>query len=290
LHDEDVDTFYGCTLCQAFAPTNVCVVTPDRISLCGAISWADGRAAAKVDPEGPNFAIAKGDCIDPIGGEYTGVNECAVDKSGGEFSKIKLHSFFEYPHTSCGCFEVIGFYIPEVDGIGWVDRDFPGTAPNGLTFANMAGQAGGGKQILGFLGVGVSYFSSPKFIQADGGWKRTVWIPSTLKKRVEEYIPEELKEKIAGEEVKDLDSLKKFLLRAEHPVVDGMARDVDGKQLTEGWKLKKVMGKIKDDVVAYIEETGGDIDLDEVADKLVLSEKQFMQVVNVLTDEGILEM
>jgi|GEM_PF-5373261 hypothetical protein len=69
-----------------------------------------------------------------------------------------------------------------------------------------------------------------------------------------------------------------------------MARDVDGKQLTEGWKLKKVTGKIKDDVVAYIEETGGDIDLDEVADKLVLSEKQFMQVVNVLTDEGILEM
>ena len=290
LHDEDVDTFYGCTLCQAFAPTNVCVVTPDRISLCGAISWADGRAAAKVDPEGPNFAIATGDCIDPIGGEYTGVNECAVDKSGGEFSKIKLHSFFEYPHTSCGCFEVIGFYVPEVDGIGWVDRDFPGTAPNGLTFANMAGQAGGGKQILGFLGVGVSYFSSPKFIQADGGWKRTVWMPSTLKKRVEEYIPEELKEKIAGEEVKDLDSLKKFLLNAEHPVVDGMARDVDGKQLTEGWKLKKVTGKIKDDVVAYIEETGGDIDLDEVADKLVLSEKQFMQVVNVLTDEGILEM
>jgi acetyl-CoA decarbonylase/synthase complex subunit beta len=54
--------------------------------------------------------------------------------------------------------------------------------------------------------------------------------------------------------------------------------------------LKKVTGKIKDDVVAYIEETGGDIDLDEVADKLVLSEKQFMQVVDVLTDEGVIEM
>ncbi|MHC1570759.1 MAG: CO dehydrogenase/CO-methylating acetyl-CoA synthase complex subunit beta, partial [Methermicoccaceae archaeon] len=123
LHDEDVDTFYGCTLCQSFAPSNVCVVTPDRISLCGAINWFDGRAAAKVDPEGPQFPIPKGECIDEIGGEYTGVNEKAVELSGGEYSRIKLHSFFEYPHTSCGCFEVVGFYIPEVDGIGWVDRD-----------------------------------------------------------------------------------------------------------------------------------------------------------------------
>jgi len=91
LHDEDVDIFYGCTLCQSFAPTNVCVVSPDRISLCGAINWFDGRAAAKVDPEGPQFAIEKGECIDPVGGEYTGVNEAAVSLSQGEYSRIKLH-------------------------------------------------------------------------------------------------------------------------------------------------------------------------------------------------------
>jgi len=101
LHDEDVDVFYGCTLCQSFAPTNVCVISPDRVSLCGAINWFDGRAAAKVDPEGPQFAIEKGECIDKIGGEYTGVNEKAVKLSGGEYDRIKLHSFFEYPHTSC---------------------------------------------------------------------------------------------------------------------------------------------------------------------------------------------
>ncbi|MEA1945334.1 MAG: CO dehydrogenase/CO-methylating acetyl-CoA synthase complex subunit beta [Euryarchaeota archaeon] len=220
LHDEDVDTFYGCTLCQSFAPTNVCVVTPDRVSLCGAINWFDGRAAAKVDPEGPQFAIEKGECIDPVGGEYTGVNEAATSLSQGEYSRIKLHSFFDAPHTSCGCFEVVGFYIPELDVIGWVDRDYANPAPNGLTFANMAGQTGGGKQVVGFLGIGINYFRSPKFIQADGGWNRVGWIPKHLKDRVIDDIPEDIVDAIATEEdATDLDSLKAFLIEKNHPIV-----------------------------------------------------------------------
>jgi acetyl-CoA decarbonylase/synthase complex subunit beta len=226
LHDEDVDVFYGCTLCQSFAPTNVCVVTPDRISLCGAINWFDGRAAAKVDPEGPQFAIPKGEVIDEIGGEYSSVNEKAAALSGGEYSRIKLHSFFEYPHTSCGCFEVVGFYIPEVDGIGWVDRDFSGNAPNGLAFSTMAGQTGGGKQIVGFLGVGVNYFRSPKFIQADGGWNRVVWMPKNLKEKVRADIPAELVDKIpTEEEVSDLNTLREYLEKKEHPIIERWTKE-----------------------------------------------------------------
>ncbi len=226
LHDEDVDVFYGCTLCQSFAPTNVCVVTPDRISLCGAINWFDGRAAAKVDPEGPQFAIPKGEVIDKVGGEYSGVNEKAVALSGGEYSRIKIHSFFEYPHTSCGCFEVVGFYIPEVDGIGWVDRDFNGTAPNGLAFSTMAGQTGGGKQIIGFLGVGVNYFRSPKFIQADGGWNRVIWMPRNLKEKIKADIPPELADKIPTEEdVTDLKTLRDYLEKKQHPITQRWTKE-----------------------------------------------------------------
>ena len=226
LHDEDVDVFYGCTLCQSFAPTNVCVVTPDRISLCGAINWFDGRAAAKVDPEGPQFAIQKGEVIDNAGGEYSGVNEKAASLSGGEFSRIKLHSFFEYPHTSCGCFEVVGFYIPEVDGIAWVDRDFSGTAPNGLAFSTMAGQTGGGKQIIGFLGVGVNYFRSPKFIQADGGWNRVVWMPKNLKEKIKADIPAELIDKVPTEEdAADLKTLRDYLEKKQHPITQRWAKE-----------------------------------------------------------------
>jgi acetyl-CoA decarbonylase/synthase complex subunit beta len=221
LHDEDVDTFYGCTLCASFAPTNVCVVTPDRISLCGAINWFDGRAAAKVDPEGPQFAIPKGELLDAESGEYSGVNEFAKKLSSGEYDRIKLHSFLEYPHTSCGCFEVVGFYIPEVDAIGWVDRDFAGTAPNGLQFSTMAGQTGGGKQVVGFLGIGVNYFRSPKFIQADGGWNRVVWMPKMLKEKVFQDIPEDLRDKIATEEdVKDIEALRNFLKEKKHPIIE----------------------------------------------------------------------
>jgi len=221
LHDEDVDTFYGCTLCQSFAPSNVCVITPDRISLCGAINWFDGRAAAKVDPEGPQFAIPKGDVIDEESGEYTGVNETAKSLSSGEYDRIKLHSFLDHPHTSCGCFEVVGFYIPEVDGIGWVDRDFTGAAPNGLPFSTMAGQTGGGKQISGFLGIGINYFRSPKFIQADGGWERVVWMPKHLKDRVSDDIPDDIADKSATEEdVSDLETLRNFLEEKNHPIVN----------------------------------------------------------------------
>ncbi|NHW89090.1 MAG: CO dehydrogenase/CO-methylating acetyl-CoA synthase complex subunit beta [Archaeoglobales archaeon] len=236
LHDEDVQEFYSCTLCQSFAPTNVCIVSPDRPSLCGAITWFDGRAAAKVDPEGPNKAVPKGELLDPIGGEYSGVNEFAKRESGGEYDRIKLHSFFEFPHTSCGCFEVIGFYMPEVDGIGWVHRGYPHPAPNGLTFSTMAGQTGGGKQVKGFLGVGIAYFRSKKFIQADGGWYRVVWMPKELKERVAKYIPEDIRDKIATEEnAKTIEELKEFLKKVDHPVVKGVVRKVDGKKITEGW-------------------------------------------------------
>jgi acetyl-CoA decarbonylase/synthase complex subunit beta len=289
LNDEDVDTFYQCTLCQSFAPTSVCVVTPDRVSLCGAMTWFDSRASARIDPEGPNAAIPKGECIDPIAGEYTGVNEAAVRLSGGEYNKIKLHTFFDSPHTSCGCFEVAGFYIPEVDGIGWVHRLYTGATPIGLPFSTIAGQVGGGKQVLGFLGIGVEYFRSPKFLQADGGWSRIVWMPKELKERVKDAVPDDVP--VATEEdATDVDELKLFLIKNNHPVVEGVVRGVDGKKITEGWKLERITDKIKDGVVGYIEETGGEIDLGEVAEKLLLSEKQFMQVVDALIEEGILEM
>ncbi len=240
LHDEDVDEFYSCTLCQSFAPSDVCIISPDRPSLCGAITWFDGRAAARVDPEGPNKPVPKGEILDPIGGEYSGVNEFAKAESGGVTERIKLHSFLECPHPSCGCFEVIGFYMPEVDGIGWIHRGYPEPAPNGLTFSSMAGQTGGGKQVVGFLGIGMSYFRSKKFIQADGGWYRVVWMPKELKQKVLQYIPEDMRDKIATEEeARTMDELREFLKKVDHPVVKGVVRPVDGKKITEGWVEEK---------------------------------------------------
>jgi len=289
LHDEDVDVFYGCTLCQAFAPTSACVVTPDRPSLCGAITWFDGRAAAKVDPEGPQFPIPKTGMKDAIAGEYEPINEMAAKRSGGEYNVMKLYTFFDAPHTSCGCFETIGFYMPEVDGIGLADRDFKGATPNGLPFSTMAGQTGGGKQVVGFLGMGILYYFSTKFLQADGGWRRIVWMSKNLKERVKAGIPEDMYAKIATQDdATDVASLKAFLIKVGHPVVDGVIRPVDNQKITEGWKFEEVSDEDKAKLVSFLEGNGGEFSLDDVHAKLGWSETQLNQVVEVLQNEGVL--
>jgi len=215
-----VDTFYGCDLCQSFAPTHVCVITPQRYANCGAISWFDGRAAAGIDPKGPIYAIKKGECLDPEKGEYTSVNENAKKKSMGEVSRVQLYTAFGYPHTSCGCFEGIAFYIPEVDGFGIVLRGFKDVTVNGLAFSTMADSTAGGRQIDGFHGISVEYMRSKKFLCADGGYDRVVWIPQETKERLKTFIPDSVYDKIATEnEVSSIPELKEFLNSHTHPVI-----------------------------------------------------------------------
>ena len=220
LKDEEVDKFYGCVLCQSFAPTHVCVITPQRYSNCGAISWFDGRASASVDPKGPVFTIDKGELLDPEKGEYSGVNEVAKKKTLGEISKVWLYTAFGYPHTSCGCFEGVAFYIPEVDGFGIVHRGYRNVTVNGLPFSTLADSTAGGRQVDGFHGISIEYMRSPKFLEADGGWNRVVWLPKEVKERVKDFIPKDVVDKIATEEdAQNIDSLKAFLKEKDHPVV-----------------------------------------------------------------------
>ncbi|MFX1407114.1 MAG: CO dehydrogenase/CO-methylating acetyl-CoA synthase complex subunit beta [Promethearchaeota archaeon] len=224
IHDEDVDMFYGCVLCQSFAPTHACCITPDRTSLCGSINWFDARAAAKVDPKGPIYEVPPGDCLNKEAGEFTGINEMIKKRSLGEINRIFLYSGMEFPHTSCGCFEAIDFYIPEVNGHGIVDRNFDGVAINGLPFSAMANQTGGGKQMPGFNGVSIQYIVSPKYQQYDGGIETIVWMPKAVKERVGEFLPQDLLPKIATEEeVQDINALRDFLKEVGHPVVETWA-------------------------------------------------------------------
>jgi len=221
LKDEEADKFYGCTLCQSFAPTHVCVITPQRYSNCGSISWFDGRASARIDPKGPVYEIDKGELLDPVKGEFSGVNEAVKKKSLGEVIRVWLYTAFGYPHTSCGCFEAVAFYIPEVDGFGIVHRGFKEATINGLPFSTIADSTAGGRQIDGFHGLSIEYMRSPKFLQADGGWNRIVWMPASVKERVKDFIPKELNDKIATEsDAKTIDELKMFLKQQAHPVVE----------------------------------------------------------------------
>jgi acetyl-CoA decarbonylase/synthase complex subunit beta len=226
LSDEEVDTFYGCALCQSFAPTHVCVITPQRYANCGAISWFDGRAAAGIDPKGPIFAIEKGQCIDPEKGEYSGINESAKKRSMGEVNRVWLYSAFGYPHTSCGCFEGIAFYIPEVDGFGLVLRGYRDVTVNGLAFSTMADSTAGGRQIDGFHGISLEYMRSTKFMHADGGWDRVVWMPHETRERLQNYIPAAVYPAIATEkDVGTLEELRVFLRDHHHPITARWERE-----------------------------------------------------------------
>lgn len=220
MKDDDVDVFYGCSLCQSFAPTHLCVITPQRYANCGAISWFDGRATAKVDPKGPVFEISKGGKIDDVRGEYEGVNKVIKEKSLGEIERVYLYTAFGYPHTSCGCFEGVAFYIPEVDGFGVVHRNYKEDTVNGLSFVTISDLTAGGRQVDGFHGLSIEYMRSPRFLQADGGWNRVVWIPAEIKERIKEYMPPEIFSKIPTEkDVKTLEDLKAFLKEKDHPIV-----------------------------------------------------------------------
>ncbi|KZX15491.1 carbon monoxide dehydrogenase/acetyl-CoA synthase subunit alpha [Methanobrevibacter cuticularis] len=231
LSDEDVDVFYGCLMCQSFAPTHMCVVTPDRTALCGAINWFDCRASAKMDPDGSIFEIEKGEVLDDVKGEYKNVNEIIAQKTQGETDRVFLHSVFEYPHTSCGCFEAVAFYIPELDGIGIVDRDFSGETPLGIPFSSMAGQCSGGKQVEGFTGLSLEYMRSPKFLQADGAYERIVWLPSEIKESLKEFIPKEIFDKIpTNEEATTISDIKTFLKEKNHPVLERIENTNDGEE------------------------------------------------------------
>ncbi len=222
LRESDVEEFYSCTLCQSFAPTHICCITPERIANCGAINWFDGKAAYQLDREGPIQAVLKGAVIDPIRGEYEGSNRLALEKSMGAYNRVYLHSAFGYPHTSCGCFQAICFYIPEADAFGIVHRDFEGDTVAGIPFTTMAGEASGGRQVEGFLGMALEYLRSPSFLKADGGWYRIVWMPQVIKELYRDACPMDLCNKIATEQdASSIEELVPFLERKGHPWLKG---------------------------------------------------------------------
>jgi len=228
MTDEDVDDFYSCTLCQSYAPDHVCIVTPQRLGLCGAYTWLDCKASHQINKHGPNEPVAKGRCIDPDLGQWENINEYISVKSNGNLTKFSAYSMLEDPMTSCGCFECIAGIMPESNGIIIVDRDHQGMTPIGMKFSTLAGQIGGGIQTPGFVGIGKLYISSPKFISAEGGIERVVWMPKALKEEVAERLKTrlddigkpELFDKIATEEdAEDPEALVEFLTKVEHPAL-----------------------------------------------------------------------
>ena len=227
--DEDIDTFYSCTLCQSFAPNHVCVVSPERPGLCGAYSWLDCRAAYEITPSGPNQPISKGNCIEPTIGQWDKVNAFVLKTSGGGVERMSQYSMITDPMTSCGCFECIAAVLPSTGGIMIVNREFSEMTPCGMKFSTLAGTVGGGNQTPGFIGHSKHYINSKKFIAAEGGIKRIVWLPKMLKEEIKETFikradefglgGQDFLDKIADETTATTEEqVLEFITKANHPI------------------------------------------------------------------------
>jgi acetyl-CoA synthase len=228
MTDESVDTYYSCLLCQSFAPNHVCIITPERLGLCGAYSWLDGKASYEITPTGPNQPVIKGEVIDAKLGQWKNVNKFVNDKSNKSVPSVSMYSIMDNPQTSCGCFECIVAVIPEANGVMVVNRDYTGMTPSGMSFTTLASSVGGGNQTPGFLGVGKLYIASKKFISAEGGLRRLVWMPKELKEvltdkvkaRCQELGDPGLFDKIADESIAaSAEDLVVYLEKVNHPAL-----------------------------------------------------------------------
>ena len=231
LTDESVPVFYSCIMCQSFSPSHVCVVTPERLGLCGAVSWLDAKATYELDPNGPCRVVTKEKCLDEVTGRFEDVDEAVFQLSHGALEHVTLYSLLTDPMTSCGCFECICGVEPASGGVVITTREHAGMTPAGMTFSEMASFTGGGVQTPGYMGHGKHYIASHKFLRAEGGIGRIVWMPSALKEQVRTkldatakdlYGVDNFTDMIADETVctDDLDALMTFLAEKGHPVLE----------------------------------------------------------------------
>lgn len=232
LTDEAADVFYTCTLCQSFSPSHVCIVTPERLGLCGAVSWLDAKATNQLNPNGPCQVVYKDDPIDEEIGIWTDVNRAVKEYSQGALEQVSLYSIIIDPMTSCGCFECICGLEPMTNGVVIVNREYAGNTPIGMSFAELASMTGGGEQTPGFMGHGRHFIASKKFMKAEGGAQRIVWMPKMLKDAVGERLNKTMEEMYGIENftdmicdetiaatADDLETMMEFLAEKGHPAL-----------------------------------------------------------------------
>ncbi len=229
MTDETTDPFYSCTLCQSFAPNHVCIISPERTGLCGAYNWMDCKASFEINPTGPNQPVPKGEILDEQLGQWTGTNAFAVKSSHNNYDKVSMYSMMHEPMTTCGCMECVAAVLPSCNGFMTVNRDYTGMTPCGMKFSTLAGSVGGGVQTPGFLGHSKYNLIQRKFLSADGGLARIVWMPKMIKEeyydrlkaRGEEMGIPDFADRIADETIGTTEEeILSFLQEKKHPALE----------------------------------------------------------------------
>jgi len=166
--------------------------------------------------------------IDDLKGQWQSINEFVYGRSHKTLEFFNAYSIVEHPMTSCGCFECISCVLPSTNGIMIVYRDFTGMTPSGMKFSTLAGTVGGGMQTPGFIGHSKQYIGSKKFIRAEGGAKRIVWMDRNLKEEMESVLREIGKQEgienfydmIADETVAETEEeVLEYITKKNHPAL-----------------------------------------------------------------------
>ena len=228
LTEDTASDFAVCLECRPFSREHTCIVTPGRPPMCASRTYESVRAAALFGSGAVGSSIVtwqrpsesdlplrlvfkKGRTLDHSRGEYEGVNKIYKEMTRGRLNRVFLHSLRGFPHTSCGCFQYLAFWLAGVRGLGLMTRNSPAQAPDGRTWDQLANQAGG-KQADGITGVSLSYIRSQDFMRGDGGLANVVWVDSVLyPKLIERFRPGQ---RVATEKgVGNLEELRAFLGR-----------------------------------------------------------------------------
>ncbi|MEA2008172.1 MAG: CO dehydrogenase/CO-methylating acetyl-CoA synthase complex subunit beta [Chloroflexota bacterium] len=184
LSDEDVDVFYTCNLCQTIAAGHLCIISPEHPGACGAVDWMDARAAVSIRPVGSNKAVVKEGLLDAKIGQWESVNKIAAQESGGAITAYSLYSLMQDPGSACGDFECITAMLPLSNGVMVIEHTYDGMTPSGMDWAMLYEMIGAGMPIPGFLGHSKRALHRDKFIAAEGGWRRIVWMNHSLREEL----------------------------------------------------------------------------------------------------------
>ncbi len=184
MTDDEVDTFYTCTLCQTIASSHICIISPEHVGVCGAMDWMDAQAAVSIRPVGPNQAVKKEGLLDARLGQWESVNLVAQKETGGALESYSLYSMMEAPGPACGDFDCITAMLPLSNGVMVMSSAYEGRTPSGMDWAMLYEMVGAGMSIPGFIGHSKRALGSRKFIAGDGGWRRIVWMDHALREEL----------------------------------------------------------------------------------------------------------
>lgn len=228
MPDTQADVFYSCVICQSVHPGHVCIIAPERGSMCGSFGWSQAKAFHRLLPFGPCQPVTTGEAVDSASGSWSGVNQVVRQLSMGRMSEVCLHSVLSSPSSVSSWTQCIVGILPACNGFFVVDRAYRGLTPLGLSFAELVDTLRDLGATPGFAGCDYDYVVSPAFLRGDGGLPRLVWMPKQLKLKLlwalevsscAHGIPGLVGMIATEDDVTDEEQLRHHLVRVGHPAL-----------------------------------------------------------------------